>query len=149
MTPETAAALAWASIALWLNIACAFFVLAVVVHAKTRALLRAALAVGNGKVRVARRRIYISRWYLLGSGLAVALGLLSAYSAAYLPSPPPDTRAVGALVRVGICAMLFSFLMTKVENLKTFRDFDQKQADRIEEMGADSNRRIRRMEEDK
>ena len=149
MTPELAAALTWVSLYLWLAIAGPFFAVAVIVHVLTRGLLKRALELGNGKIKVARRRLFTSRWYLLGSGLALALGLLSAYSALYLPPPPPDTRAVGAVVRFGVVTMLFAFLMTMIENLRTFRDFagDDAQKDRIEATSADTNERVREMQE--
>jgi hypothetical protein len=120
----TAAVLAWGTLILWFGIAVPFFATSVVVHIWTRDLLRRALVLGNGKIVAARRRLRASRWYLLGSGTALALALWSGWVALNLPIPPPDTRAAGAVTRIGICIFLLSFFMTKIQNLLTFIDFE-------------------------
>ena len=59
-----------------------------------------------------------------------------------LPIPPPDTRAAGAVTRIGICVLLLSFFMTKIQNLLTFIDFEQDSHDHIR----DTNTRVREMQ---
>ena len=133
ITPEAAAILAWSTLILWIGIALPFVLTSIAVHIWTRQLLRKALAIGNGKIVAARRRLRASRWYLLGSGVALGLGLWSAWVAFNLPIPPPDTRAAGAVTRIGICVLLLSFFMTKIQNLLTFIDFEQDSHDHIRE----------------
>lgn len=140
----TAAVLAWGTLILWVGIALPFFATSVVVHFWTRDLLRRALILGNGKILAARRRLRASRWYLIGSGTALALALWSGWVAWNLPLPPPDTRAAGAVTRIGICIFLLSFFMTKIQNLLTFMDFDSEAYDQIREIRDN----VREMHED-
>ena len=142
ITPEAAAVLAWSTLILWIGIALPFVLTSIAVHIWTKQLLRKALLIGNGKIVAARRRLRASRWYLLGSGVALGLGLWSAWVAFNLPIPPPDTRAAGAVTRIGICVLLLSFFMTKIQNLLTFIDFEQDSHDHIR----DTNTRVREMQ---
>ena len=73
--------------------------------------------------------------------MALFLGLWSGWVALNLPIPPPDTRGAGAVTRVGICVILLSFFMTKIQNLLTFIDFEQESHDQIR----DTNTRVREM----
>jgi hypothetical protein len=136
ISPVTAAWLAWGTLILWIGIALPFFATSVIVHFWTKRLLAKALILGNGKIVAARRRLRASRWYLLGSGVALGLGLWSGWVALNLPIPPPDTRAAGAVTRIGICVLLLSFFMTKIQNLLTFIDFEDEAHDHIRDTHA-------------
>lgn len=127
MSAETwAAIMAWATIYQWLAISSVFVFDAWRVHFRTARLLKVAKSIGNGMVIVAEVRNDISWWYIVGSSLALILGLLGAYSAASLAAPPPDTRIVGAVIREGIVIMLFAFWRTKRLNVRLFRLMDER-----------------------
>jgi hypothetical protein len=160
---QLAAIMAWATIYQWLAIASVFVFDSWRVHMRTARLLRTARAIGNGVVIIAEVRNRISWWYIIGSMLALALGFLGAYSASSLEAPPPDTRIVGAVIREGIVIMLFAFWRTKRGNVRLFRLMDQRRRDSEAksetdehlqesvdagvEMAADTNMRIREMQQ--
>lgn len=152
--PDIASDVAWASLAAWVAVAMPFFVTSVVVHFWTRGLLARALETGNGKILTARRRLQASRWYLLGSGTALFLGLFSVWVVLNLPLPPPDTRIANAVSRFGVCFILLSFFMTKVHNFLTFTDFERASRAVLERAALeardeikDTNARVREMQE--
>lgn len=123
---QMAAFFAWLTVVLWDAISLAFFWDCLRVNRRTRLEYRLARARGNGRVIVARYRHGISKWYVLGSGIALAAGLLSAYSNAFLPHPPPDTRIVGSVVRLALITMIFAFWKTKRGNIALYREVDAK-----------------------
>jgi hypothetical protein len=116
--------LVWATLLQWLAIAAVFFRDSIRVHMRTRRQYRTALEVGNGRVMVARIRNDISRWYILASAIALAVGLLAVYSYVFLPHPPPDTRLAGVVIREGIVVLLFAVWRTKRGNVVLYRMAD-------------------------
>ena len=102
-------AIVWASILQWLAIAGVFAFDATRAYARSRRQYKVAREVGNGRMFVARRRRSIAAWIVVGSSMALLLGLLSVYSNGFLPHPPPDTRIAQVVIREGIVFMLFAF----------------------------------------
>ena len=145
---DVAALFAWLTIGQWLIISILFVSDAVRVHLRTARSLKNARAVGNGRVMVAEVRNTISWWYILGSAIALTLGILGAGQQAFTPTPAPEFRLVGSVIREGIVVMLFSFWMTKRGNARIFRLMDARYNAlvNLEDMAEDTNVRVREIQ---
>ena len=139
--------LTWGTIAQWITIAAIFLYDSVRMHGRINRQYKLAVEIGNGRILTARFRRKISRWYVLGSGIAFSLGILSTYSNLFLPHAPPDTRIVGAVIREGIIVMLFAFWRTKRANLVLQREIDELTEGELIDIAQDTNVRIREIQQ--
>lgn len=147
MSAQFAAVLGWSSILLWVLLGALFLFDAIRVHRFSRRDYAIAKDVGNGRTRLAFRRNRASMWYMVGSGVALSVGLLALYFAATAPSPPsPEERVLTSVYRALLIFMLFAFWRTKRNNLAVYHEVDRPLT-RLEGVARDTNLRVREIQE--
>lgn len=122
----------WGTLLQWIVVGTLFFVDAVRVHWRMRSSYKAAQSFGNGRALVLRYRMRISRWFMIGSAIGLAVGLGALFRAIALPQPPSTTRIFTAIITEGLIVMFFAFWRAKRGQIGLIKAIDARHLSQLE-----------------
>lgn len=135
--------LLWGTLIQWMVISALFFADSLRVHVRTRREYAAARPLANGRALVGRYRHAISRWFVIGSGIGLILGILSVYRFIAHPQPlPQEVSIITAIVREGIVFMFFAFWRAKRLNLELYRQVDFRHHRAMTDLGDEHDKQL-------